>query len=370
MPVGWRILPIGLLPMVLVSCTSLFFVHDPQSGVISAGLLPDFVKSVKCELITFYQLERTRKQEYEKLAKLDPVEAFSRYAYFEINPFLYGTFTLELKVTDSLGVGAGTAIDSKHISDPTHSDTWHAGPTASGQGTYDLIWNFLLRQDAGLAPIGAKVNASGDEADRFACYRGPLNSLEELEQFAAAPSSRAAQFRRIFVNGQKPLAAWLRDIGSTMNANRLGPTDPAERAELAQMYYSFAVQVIAGLDVKYTLLSPQWNPLAAQLTGSLQQNSNLQVYINGPGAPYANSAKAGGATWVKGGPALGSAANPIYVIPGKGDKGSEFIMPDEETPSGDKKKPKRKIAPRAQPDPFNKGTLITPLTVSPPSASQ
>jgi hypothetical protein len=354
----FRIAGLFAASATVASCTSLYFVHDPQTGVITAGELPNFIQSVRCELLTFYAVERMRKVSYDRVVKKDPAVAFSNFAYFDLAPTLYGAFTLELKVTDSLGIGAGTAIDSKKVLDSTHSNTWHFGPTASGQGTYDLIWTFLMRQDASPSVAitdSVRAATTAPEITSYsACFSGPTEGLEGLERLAENTAPERARFNRIFVNGQKPLAAWLRDNGTLMSANYLTAKNPIEGAEAAQMYYSFAVQVSAGLDVKYTVLTPAWNPLAADASGSLQQNSNLQIYINGQGALVANGAKSGSAVWTPPSPPLGSAARPMHVI--------------EERPAQIQgTQPRRRGAPLS---PLNKGYLLAPVPVFPPSPSQ
>ena len=338
----------------LASCTSLFSVHDPQTGIISAGQLPDFIKSVRCELVTFYEIERSRKAAYEH-AILHRAP-YSQYAYFEIAPLLFGAFTLELKVTDNLGIGSGTAIDLKRTIDATHSNTLHFGPTLSGQGTYDLIWTFLMKQNASLS---VSHHDGPDKVANGACFNGPLEALEDLERLAEENPPVQAQFTRILVNGHRPLAAWLRDNGTLLSMGHLKPTVDSEAAEPAQMYYSFAVQVIAGLEAKYTLLTPQWNPLAGQGSGSLQQNSNLQIYINGPGAAYANAAKSGTSGFGPVHPQLGTAENPMHVIQ-ENLEGFPTIAPREPP----------KNAPRPRRAPPSKGYLLAPVPVFPPSPSQ
>jgi hypothetical protein len=356
--------PFFLLP-ALTGCTSLFYVHDPQAGVISAGQLPSFLKSIRCELITFYELERQRKAAYIILAKTAPDEAFRRYSYFEVAPKLYGAFTVELKVTDSAGLGAGTSEDFKRILSPSSSETIHVGPTLSGQGTYDLIWSFLMKQDA--SPLSVSPTAQWPSANdsRASCYSARIMNLDDLEGLAESGQVELVNFTRITVNGQKPLAAWLRDNGSLMSENFLYPATGTEKAEPAQMYYSFAVQVIGGIEAKYSLITVSWNPLAVQGTGSLQQNSNLQLYINGPGSAYANAARSGSSGFAIPKPELGSSENPMHIVESKekeqtkGTPGNEPIKPAARQP-----RPPREPIGRERP------YLLAPNAVFPPSPSQ
>ncbi|MCK1354255.1 hypothetical protein IVB56_25170 [Bradyrhizobium sp. CW7] len=120
--------------------------------------------------MTFYQIERERRKEYLKIYKTRPEEAFDKYAHFDIDPFLYGTFFLELKVTDTGGLGSGTAFDYKRIFNATSNDVTHVGPTASAQDTYDLLWSFLMKQNAHLASDNTPASAGSATYER-GCYR-------------------------------------------------------------------------------------------------------------------------------------------------------------------------------------------------------
>ena len=41
--------------MMLAGCVSPNLIHDPQTGIISRDQIPGFLKSVRCELATFYE---------------------------------------------------------------------------------------------------------------------------------------------------------------------------------------------------------------------------------------------------------------------------------------------------------------------------
>src|SRR5712691_11284233 len=162
----------------LGSCTSLFYIHDPQSGIISAGQLPNFLKSLRCELIMFYQIERSRQVAYDQTT--DKEYAFAHYAHFAVDPHLYAVFTLELKVTDTANLGTGTSFDYKHVFDGSTNQVTHVGPTLGSQGIYDLIWTFIVQQDAKLA-TGEPVSATLEDGS---CLRSPVTSLTDLEALA------------------------------------------------------------------------------------------------------------------------------------------------------------------------------------------
>jgi hypothetical protein len=342
---------------LLAGCTSLFFVHDPQSGWISAGQVPGFLKSVRCELVAFYDLERARKIEYERWSKVSVAEAFERYAYFEVEPTMYGTFTTELKVTDtSAALAGGTAFGYKQVR-PLWTATSQIAPSASTQATDDLIWSFLIRQDARLTSTDSKSDPLGR-----GCYTGPPLQLADLETFADGRSEYPATFTRILVNGQKPFAAWLRDNSITLSANYLGTAMLSDAAEPAEMTYTFTIQVVAGIEGKYSLVATPFSP-TLEATGALQQNSTLTIYINGPAAPAANTAKSGGALSKPPAPPLGSKGNPMYVypegVPPAGQEGR--LLPPSTGP--------RAPAVRPGGGANIRGYLLFPPTVVPPTAT-
>ncbi len=245
-------------PHFLTGCAGLFFVHDPATGVISAGQIPNLLKSLRCELITFYQIQRVRRDNYKKVAVTDPARAFDQFAYFNIGDTFFGVFVLELKVTDVAGLGPGTAFDIKKAASATTSDVTHFGPTLGSQGIYDLTWNFLIRQDATLA----KPDPNGGDAQR-GCYSLQPSTLQDLEDLGANKNPQLSNFYRISVNGTKTLSEWLRDNATMLSAQSLVP-DKTEAVEPAQMYYQFALQASVGLEGRYSLTSTAWSPLAVQ----------------------------------------------------------------------------------------------------------
>jgi hypothetical protein len=110
------------------------------------------------------------------MAKISVEEAFAKFAYFEVEPTLYGTFTVEFKVTDSAGaLAAATAFDFKQVLNAASTATEQVAPTASTQSTYDLIYSFLIRQDAELTSI----QSPSDPLHR-GCYDGPPFSWQTL----------------------------------------------------------------------------------------------------------------------------------------------------------------------------------------------
>jgi hypothetical protein len=262
--------------LLCASCAALYNVHDPRTGFITKEEIPKFLKSVKCELITYIVANRANRR--------------SSAPYFDLSEKLFGNVMLDLNVQDTGGLpSSGSSIDLTHVFDPSNSFTWHSGPSLNAQNTYDMILSFLLPQNVTLA---------FNPEDSLLCYSLSADAVA----LARGDISGSAQFDRIRVNGTKPLAEWLLDVSAqtwtNIEAARLGET-----LYPAQMAYTFTVQFNAGLDVKYSLIGGSFNPLAIDAMGSTQQTSKLQFTLNGQDAQLAlgasqGSAVIGGGTFV------------------------------------------------------------------------
>jgi hypothetical protein len=190
--------------LVLASCASLNFVHDPHSGPIDRKEVPLLLKSIRCELITFYEANRQRRRLF--FADPDRASAVELYPHYELSEKLFGLISLDLKVQDNAGFN-GT-FDNVQTADAMNSRTWHFGPSLSDQNTYELNWSFLIAQNNRLVR-NSKVR------DPFECYtslpKGAGSNLYDFEGLASGAYPELQMFTRIWVVGIKPLAAWLSD---------------------------------------------------------------------------------------------------------------------------------------------------------------
>lgn len=306
----------GLLALsALGGCASLNYVHDPQTGVINRDEVPRFLKSVRCELSTFYhsnlirrtffeertaEAERAGRQGNLARAELLRDEAVRRGVHFPVAPDLFGGVYMDLKVVDTVGIGAGDGnFVNKRVIDPTHTETYSVSPVLNTQNTYQMVYSFLIDQSAGISRTLLD--------DPFKCYNSALlgpNVTPIMLAEDAVP--QAAQYTRILVNAQRPLAAWLLDNAEQIwvNFHAKRANDESERLIPVQMNYSFTVQVTAGLNARYSLTAPIWTP--AQIGGGAgsSQTSQMAIYLNGEDANLAGGAK------------LGSAVNKLGHRPG------------------------------------------------------
>jgi hypothetical protein len=397
-----RVAAICLASFSIGSCGVMNYIHDPQFGLLNRSEVTSLLKSLRCELITFYEANRqTRNTFYSivvppdqslaeaiasaKTAKAGKdaekaqvailvareqrdsarASAVELYPYFPLADGLdwYDSLNLlsgvyaELKVVDSLGMPASgtntTTIDRKAARSPISSKTLHIGPSLTGMNTYDLNWSFILEQSAELYETKlneTKPNETKSSADLFQCYTElppikPWNyaadyvalALPAMEKVVrdhpdpppppGPPSDQgkariehltysikksllmpkdfigladgsfpdATQFKRILVDGTLPLAGWLLNHTTEMWTSFAAAIKEAESERLipAQILFTFSVQGTAGLDARFFEVTPQWNPLAADISGSIAQTGQIIFALNGLDSAIAAGAKTG-----------------------------------------------------------------------------
>ncbi len=301
----------------LSGCASLNLIHDPEFGALSQEEVIPLLKSLRCEMLTFYDANRQRMKVYTDLTqyyranrKAKPAaaeDAFREaqlFSHFVLSDELYGEASLDLKVLDVLGsVGSGSSLDYKRsYAKSTSSFDWHVGPSLNTQNTYDKTWVFLIDQGASMYP--PKEAAT----DPLRCYsqippsetvpKTPtVPSPQDYDGLAAGKYPQYQLFERIKVDLTKPLAEWLQDDSAQMwTSFHQNAPDKDQSLFPVQQTFSFAVQIGAGIEAKYALVSTRWSPFAPDLTASLQQTGTLTFVLNGPDAVLANSAKTGNAT--------------------------------------------------------------------------
>jgi hypothetical protein len=281
----------GISLCLLPSCTSLRLIHDPQFGFVSSDQIPGLLKSVRCELKTFYAANAARRSANTYILRTGEAPATS-FSYFPIDPDLFGGVFLDLKVVDTLAVGTGdTNLARKQLIDETHSRSWTFAPILGTQNTYGVTYSLLIDQSKGLATSG--------EADPFRCYHpNAIARGATYEELADDVVPNAANFARITVIGAKPLAGWLLDNGSVLWRNFVAESESVQTTEQivpAQMNYTFTIQATGGLNVRYSLISPVWSPAQGGAGASAVQTSQLQIVVNGYDATVAIGAKTGNA---------------------------------------------------------------------------
>lgn len=121
--------------LCLGSCTSLNVIHDPHP-FLDRQHVPNPLKSMRCELITYIEANRQRRNLFYMLRNFDRTYAFANFPHYELSEKQFGLIVLDVKVQDTVGVGA--TIDPLNTVDAATTRTWHFGPTAGNQNTYEL----------------------------------------------------------------------------------------------------------------------------------------------------------------------------------------------------------------------------------------
>ena len=72
-----RLMPVAALAgaILLGSCASPYFVHDPRTLVVDREEVPRLLKSLRCELITFIAANNQRNMMFQAEAKLNGIRS-------------------------------------------------------------------------------------------------------------------------------------------------------------------------------------------------------------------------------------------------------------------------------------------------------
>jgi hypothetical protein len=315
--------------LLLAACAALNVVHDPQSGLITRSQVPKLLQSVRCELVTFYTVNRWRYAQFH-LTK-NYATAVKNYSYFPLAEDELSAVFLDLKVIDNIGIPSGSAATTVNQTILSNGGvdkrTWHLGPSISDTNTYELNWPFVVAQNSTL-------DLSHHEGDRqkpesannfFPCYHN-LPANPNLEGLARHQFPEMENFARIYIDGTESLAGWMLDSSAELGTAYFEKNQKAtEIMYPAQMLYTFTVQFGFGADASLSLITAKWNPVGLDIAGSTQQTSMLTLYINGKDSINAYAAKVGlaGAVPQSGrsllpetpcGPPECSGARPTYTI--------------------------------------------------------
>lgn len=333
---------IAAISSLLAACASPYYVHDPEFGLyFRPSQIPGLLKSLRCEMATYAAANNQREIIHNALIKYlgnsmeVREEANSKYPYFALDPARYGGVALDLKIQDSLGTQSGTAFDWKRAaSDGIHVHTWHIGPTLSDQSTYEALISFVSYQDVyKLSSLSNNPQSQNTaRTDSFACYKSiplrpkasipfrypqyhlvipqPPKSIytsgypaslniddvrQNLEAVAADKVGRYTTFTRITVNGDKPLAEWLLDMGTRVNSTTNVPTSQEQEESMSpgQITLTFTIDTNAGLDLRYGWASGLWTAVAGDAAAGLHQTGTLTLVLNGVDALNSAGAKSG-----------------------------------------------------------------------------
>jgi hypothetical protein len=314
------------LSLFLAGCASFQVVSDPRVGALSRDHLPPLIKSIRCELATFYTADLQHKRALSRrrieLARSHqqyiPLDELLALNHFDLDIEAFSSFSLDIKLQSTFGIpGAGTSGNLVLDARAAHTRNLALGPSVQVQATYDNAAQFAIPQNASIltpspltpeqAQTGLVVPLSPEERD-FKCFSRSV--VYDFDGLAAGRYPNLELFGRIRVDAGPPLAAWLQEASRTMGISRNimldahadaehRPPVPAQdqyveqAIDIGQLAYTFTVQYTGGLDAEFSLVSSRFSPLSADLSAGVQQTGTLNLYLNGYQTITAINAKGG-----------------------------------------------------------------------------
>jgi hypothetical protein len=303
----------AVLNFLLAACGPLLAINaDPGTGVPG----PAIVKSIRCEIMTFFVTNRYRRDAFTALYTTDFRRAFDEYAFLNLDDNEYGAIDANLKTVDSVSLTVGLDWKTK-VDKFGRSHDKHLGPGLSGSKTYIVDNLFALAQDSRLGPTVAPANYNPstplpqsnkfyqdtDSGDiDFFCYKkdrdqpAPIVNLDVMEELANHELPQYENFDRIYVAGIPlvPLAKWLELKGAEMSQSYLAQGPYMESIFPGQLSYSFALEIKPSIDLKYTMIATVINPYVPEIMASRDDTDTFTIYLNTVTGKFASGGKTGG----------------------------------------------------------------------------
>lgn len=315
-----------MLPILVGGCASFEVIQDPRIGALSKDRLPALIKSLRCELATFYTANQYHRERLSYLRRelalhkqpYMPFETLLAMNYFDLDSEAYGLFTIDVKAQDTLGIpGTATSITDVLNATAGHTRSIGIGPSVGVQATYDNGIAYVIQQNSSVRTrtefdpeqaVSEPVAPAKSEAEAFPCFRRSVRA--DYDGMAAGSYPNLEQFNRIRVDVGQPLAGWLQentrtagisrnlmlDIHADAEKRKPVPVDEVyseQSIDAGQLGFTFTVQYTGGVDAKFSLVSSRFNPLIADVSAGLQQTGTLVIFLNGYQAQSTVGAKGG-----------------------------------------------------------------------------
>lgn len=308
-----------------------YHLSDPTK-IAGIGPKPsEIVKSIRCELVSFFVENKLRSELRASLFKtirrnyeVAPATFAEQLALLRANPSIdidsnqFAAISVDYKHINGLTVGGG--IDFKELGALRNSSlTNRLGPSITDTRTFQLTQPMVLSQAADLGPrrtfnpIGRKqpaasafttaYNAQPSPDEEFYCYKSlfelqdSATLLDAIRDIHALVVHREGwrdypNFQRIWV-GDITLAEWLQSTASDMARNEKTIFDTVESILIGQLNYQFSLNIKPSLEYRYTLTASLINPLVVGGAASMDHNSAFSIFINTPYAAPSVAARIG-----------------------------------------------------------------------------
>lgn len=303
-------------------CSGLYFnTSDPAKNVPVKAV----IKSIRCELVSFFAINFQRAIEFNKLERQQRLaEAIELYPFLPIDRRNYASVLLNTTENVNAGLSVGLSIrDTSIISGSPDLKTWRALPSASLMTTYERGQPLILPQFASVGPVSPGSDSTTQIYDPsssldqgYFCYKPISRSapkrreerLADLQDLVSHKLPELENFDRIFVNGT-PMAVWLGLVSREAAANRRTILPNDEGIESGQLTYSFSLMTKFGGEGDYTLVARHISPFVPGGNASTDTTGKFSIVINLKKASLSVGAQNGNAA------ITGSDANLIEQTP-------------------------------------------------------
>lgn len=323
-----------ILMAILLSACALdpYDLRSSDNIIFPRPSTPTFLKSLRCEMITFLVQNRLRaifNDEHIKLARSyleskdqrykDEIALVRRYPYINLDSSQHAFIQADLKNIESFSGTVGA--NWRFVAAPgLHSNTPLFGPSYNQTRTFETIEPIVLPQYADFGPLkffgppeGGKIPPISKftkiylphpaEDEGWFCY-GSLygNGSTTLEDaindtyllMINDPIYRSkVAFERIYVDGTT-MAQWLMSKSQDMAEAYNYPVHTNYESMIpGQLQYNFTLDVKPGIEIKDSIIGKSVTPFSIDLNASYDHSSAFSIIFNTPYAVASNSAKQG-----------------------------------------------------------------------------
>jgi hypothetical protein len=290
-----------------------------------------FLKSLRCEMITFMVENRLRAFIWEQrlprvrqlLANKNPdytmeIEYLSQFPYIDLDATQYSSIQADLKNIDTAAASLG--VDWKYVArSNSNFDSYGFGLSYNDTRTFQTVEPIALPQYADFGPLKSFDPRDGsappkaikyttlyaaqpDEDAAFYCYKSFYRIKSATVEEARADVHHLLtndgvyadliNFQRIFVDNV-PMAEWLMNKSVEMASGYQTIHTTYETVIPGQLQYGFTLELKPSADFGYTGVSNVINPITAGLSLGTQHTSNFIIFFNTPYSQAALQAKLG-----------------------------------------------------------------------------
>jgi hypothetical protein len=327
----------SLLILPFCGCGLLTHHLDDPNSLMGVNLdTPGFVKSVRCEIVTFLVENRLRNEIWTRGLgsftnqstngpKSRNKEEFNRtleylkdHPYIQLDETKLASMQLDLKNTNMLSVTVSNDWRRIYNNSAVTRD-YHAAPGLSETDTSEYNPPLAIPQYADLGPtrdyrepgqrpfpLAARYSTiyyrqPTTDLD-FYCYKSLVNSpsvtlddaANDIQMLLedAEGADKFTNFRRIHVGGET-LAEWFQDVTKQMSVNNHSMFPASSNIVAGSLAYNFMLDITPAANLGYSYTAYVISPFNPTLTASAEHLTGFTITLNTPDAASANAAPVG-----------------------------------------------------------------------------